>query len=245
MKTKEAFLAGLDLRPCTRCEESCSGGGLCPDCDAKARHDAEAALPLPEILARCGVPPLYRELHPWLLKPWPRAWPGSRDVLEWPAEGEPWSLVFQGVNGSGKSSRAAMVLSRLWAASYRPNAPGARAWVSEAEIVDEQATSGLGGSYEILAAAKRQPVLVVDDLGSTSSPYRSRLAWDAMLALAEARYNHRRLTIWTTHRPLTEREAANHKAAGQSIQAQCPALFDRLIDGLVMPYGTQSYRGRR
>lgn len=246
-------LAGIvpgHLEPCAKCGVRVSGGEqpdgtiLCPDCEVQRRAAADRRLPKHEALHIMGVPELYRdrERTRWLLEPWPRAWRAEDRVDPKKWRGDPWAVTLHGVNGSGKSMMAAHLLWGMWLAGARPvslrveGATRGRMWITEGELLDED-RNGYSDRIRYRSAAA-QVALVIDEVGSTSSIHQAQ-AVDVVTRLLSHRYERRLPTLVTTHRHMRQ-------ARGSLVPLRdlAPAVYDRLREGLVMPFGEVGYRGR-
>lgn len=173
----------------------------------------------------------------------------------------PRSVTLIGDCDSGKSARAAELIVNL----HRKGIVGGR-WISERELADEQQL-GRFESRPVYQAALTAPVIVLDDIFSHDG-YPNKVAElrSLLLDIISARCSNTTLvTIVTTHRLFGRKAArrfAEAEAARQSITdergikeliqsatQQCihdmaPAIFGRLIDGLILDLGSQGHRGK-
>ena len=238
---------------CSECGEVRIGpnDGLCPRCASIREELRLRNLPKKDALETSGVPHDLRADYAWLAHPWPRdRRPGAKgiDPTTWPAQfasnrSLPPALTLTGINGSGKSSRAAHLLYLAFCAGLRPVF-----WVSEMELLDESRTwdSRSSGCRPLFSNARAAGALVVDEVGTTRGAWAdTEASINIVLQLVSHRLGSRALTIYTSHRPLN-RKAAEERGQdpSDSLRAIAPALFDRLTEGLIITLPSVSHRGR-
>ncbi|MCP4656757.1 MAG: ATP-binding protein [bacterium] len=155
----------------------------------------------------------------------------------------PPALTFTGINGSGKSSRAAHLLFLAFRAGLRPVY-----WVSEMELLDESRTweAQSRGCRHLYTNARAAGALVVDEVGTTRGAWAdTEASINIMLQLVSHRLASRALTIYTSHRPLNKKAAEERgQDPGDSLRVIAPALFDRLTEGLIITLPSVSHRGK-
>ncbi len=238
---------------CSDCGEVWIGpnAGLCPSCASIREELRLRNLPKKEVLETSGVPQDLRADYAWLADPWPRDRRlGAKgiDPATWPAQfandrSLPPALTLTGINGSGKSARAAHLLYLAFRAGLRPVF-----WVSEMELLDESRTweSRGSGSRPLYSNARMAGALVVDEVGTTRGAWAdTETSINIMLQLVSHRLASRKLTVYTSHRPLNKKAAEERgQDPSDSLRAIAPALFDRLTEGLIITLPSVSHRGK-
>lgn len=221
------------------------GGRSCPQCALRARVEADNHLPKERALYFSGVPQRYRASPEWLAEPWPEAHPIKRldsDTFAeaWSSGNGPWCLIFSGVNGSGKSMRAAEMLCRFWRLGYRPlrwqtSSSLYPMWVSDPAVAAEDAQSGYGEERRLAYAFEHQAVLVVDELGASEN-------WGLMARLLELRHGQELPTIITTHRPVSRKTKESVGYPGASVEDAAPEIYSRFRVGWIAQWQRKSWR---
>ncbi len=225
--------------------------GTCPQCRELEEERRLRALPKRQALEGSRVPHNLRADFAWLADPWPRDRRSGGKAIEpltWPDafardHSLPPALTLTGINGSGKSSRAAHILYLAYRAGLRPVY-----WVSEMELLDESRTweSRSRGCRHLYTNARTAGALVVDEVGTTRGAWAdTETSINIMLQLVSHRLASRALTIYTSHRPLNKKAAEERgQDPSDSLRAIAPALFDRLTEGLIITLPSVSHRGK-
>lgn len=191
-------------------------GDRCPHCLRTATTSRA------ERLLRAGVPSAFAEELFQEPAAWPRD-PAAPEVDPAAWTGRPWSILFHGQVGSGKTMLAVELLARALAR-------GAGGLFVRSSALPRLLYGPNGDTaFEELAAA---PVLVVDDLGRGVSGR----GLDAVSEIGAQRHSEGSPTLWTSNLDLLE--LAKHGDG---------ALADRLGEGLVVkvPGGSRRRGGRR
>jgi hypothetical protein len=259
----DALIRRLDAMPswsCRRCSAKMRGfkpmSKLCENCEARTAHETERQRPPDEVWARARVPHILRGDPPWKEGEWPRDPRSSASAMhpddDWPAVAAglsadlgaqgPRSLTLRGSNDVGKSRRAAWLLLRL----HREGLFGGR-WIREGDLLAEDARLAPWEIRPLRHAARSAQVLVLDDLfAARGGPARVEESLGTILDLIDARVgNTTQITIYTTHRHLSRRGAKSAGGVeGESVEAIAPAVYGRLLEGLVLDCGSgPGYRG--
>ena len=220
-------------------------------CGDRQAREWLRTIPRAAVFQGSRAPHCHRIEPPWAADDWPRDpraaaasinpgtdWPEiAARLIDDPEAKGPRSVVLSGSNDLGKSHRAADLVFRL----HRAGIFGAY-WVNEAELVAEMDDY----TRQHWSRAKSAPVLVVDDLLShRGGPATVEAAAGLVLDLADVRWsNPSKITIYTTHRPLSKLGAAAYKQPEwESVEAIVPAAYGRMIDGLMLHLTGKGHRG--
>jgi hypothetical protein len=177
-----------DCPKCSQCGErwlpEALVNGLCIEC--LPRDDASFRLVLRQ------VPPRYRPAVETPLHP---------AVAHW--HGEPWSVVVQGVKGTGKSWTG----TRLWWENVVPGALWCD-WLTVAEELRAEVSRRDGDTYAMKRRLCDAPLLLLDDVRATlrKDGEDTDFVADALRYVICQRYDWMRPTILTMDRPLSEME---------------------------------------
>jgi hypothetical protein len=241
----EAMLRWLDSMPAWECADCCEPmrgappkHRRCPACEKVVRLKALLSAPREDIFKRTRVPHNLRREPPWQEDSWPRdprpAAARINPATDWPrlaslVEVRQKSVLLRGANDVGKSHRAADLIVRL----HRQGVTGA-IWIREAELIRERRETPAWDPSPLWHAARKTRVLVLDDLLSfRGGPAAREEALGMILELVDARIGNPALvTIYTTHRGMSKAAAGD-----ASIEAIAPAVYGRLLEGLVLDFG--------
>lgn len=180
---------------------------LCYDCERKDRYSRD------DILRRAGCPVRYRRIS--FIEP--DSWPEVRgkfkgqSLRKW--TGDPWSVLFVGDVGTGKTMLATEMLYRLLRGTSRSGL-----WARAEDIIREVYGARGQERVSVWSRYKNAGVLLIDDLGHG----HTGMPWQTIGELVAARWDAMKSTIFTTNRKWVE------------IEEEDPPTADRLRDGLVI-----------